>query len=138
MDEAISQQVNQFLIKPVGPNQIYIACKQILEKNKIIEDRTTSDYLKDFQKINDDKDNIISTDGWWDLYIRLVQWQLKFDEYGDSGLSSILGEQIQSCNKAFSYFIENNYEDLTKKTNNSLLSPGIFQNYLLPLVEDMV
>ena len=133
MDEAISQQVNQFLIKPVSPNQIYIACKQILEKNKIIEDRTTSDYLKDFQKINDDLDNIISTDDWWDLYIRLVQWQLKFDEYGDSGLSNILDEQIQSCNKAFSYFIENNYEGLTQKTDNSLLSPGIFQNYLLPV-----
>ena len=89
MDEAISQQVNQFLIKPVSPNQIYIACKQILEKNKIIEDRTTSDYLKDFQKINDDLDNIISTDDWWDLYIRLVQWQLKFDEYGDLSLIHI-------------------------------------------------
>ena len=136
MDEAISQQVNQFLIKPVSPNQIYIACKQILEKNKIIEDKTTSDYLKDFQKINDDLDNIISTDDWWDLYIRLVQWQLKFDEYGDSGLSNILDEQIQSCNKAFSYFIENNYEGLTQKTNNSLLSPGIFQNYLLPSINN--
>jgi len=136
MDEAISQQVNQFLIKPVSPNQIYIACKQILEKNKIIEDRTTSDYLKDFQKINDDLDNIISTDDWWDLYIRLVQWQLKFDEYGDSGLSNILDEQIESCNKAFSYFIENNYEGLTRKTDNSLLSPGIFQNYLLPLINN--
>ena len=49
MDEAISHQVNQFLIKPVSPNQILIACKQILEKTKIIEDRTSSDYLKDFQ-----------------------------------------------------------------------------------------
>ena len=136
MDEAISQQVNQFLIKPVSPNQIYIACKQILEKNKIIEDKTTSDYLKDFQKINDDLDNIISTDDWWDLYIRLVQWQLKFDEYGDSGLSNILDEQIQSCNKSFSYFIENNYEGLTQKTDHSLLSPGIFQNYLLPLINN--
>ena len=27
MDEAISHQVNQFLIKPVSPNQILIACK---------------------------------------------------------------------------------------------------------------
>ena len=51
MNEVISHQVNQFLIKPVSPNQILIACKQILEKTKIIEDRTSTDYLKDFQKI---------------------------------------------------------------------------------------
>ena len=30
MDEAISQQVNQYLIKPISPNQVFIACKQIL------------------------------------------------------------------------------------------------------------
>ena len=105
MDEAISQQVSQFLIKPVSPNQIFIACKQILEKNKIIEDRETSDYLKDFQIINNDLEKILSIDDWWQLYLRLVKWQLKFDEHKDSGLKNILTEQIQTCNKTFSYFI---------------------------------
>ena len=60
MNEAISNQVNQFLIKPVSPNQILIACKQILEKTKIIEDRTSADYLKDFQRINDEINNKLS------------------------------------------------------------------------------
>jgi len=89
MDEAISQQVSQFLIKPVSPNQIFIACKQILEKNKIIEDRETSDYLKDFQIINNDLEKKLSIDDWWQLYLRLVKWQLKFDEHKDSGLKNI-------------------------------------------------
>ena len=129
MDEAISQQVSQFLIKPVSPNQIFIACKQILEKNKIIEDRATSDYLKDFQIINNDLENILSIDDWWQLYLRLVKWQLKFDEHKDSELKNILTEQIQTCNKAFSYFVENNYEGWTQKNTDSLLSPSVFQNY---------
>ena len=119
MDEAISQQVSQFLIKPVSPNQIFIACKQILEKNKIIEDRETSDYLKDFQIIYNDLEKILSIDDWWQLYLRLVKWQLKLDEHKDSGLKNILTEQIQSCNKTFSYFIENNYEDWTQKNTDS-------------------
>ena len=136
MDEAISQQVSQFLIKPVSPNQIFIACKQILEKNKIIEDRATSDYLKDFQIINNDLENILSIDDWWQLYLRLVKWQLKFDEHKDSGLKNILTEQIQTCNKTFSYFIENNYEDWTQKNTDSLLSPSVFQNHLLPSIKN--
>ena len=136
MDEAISQQINQFLIKPVSPNQIFIACKQILEKNRIIEDRTTSDYLKDFQKINDDLNNMISTNDWWELYIRLVNWQLKFEDHGDTGLNNILLDQMQSCNKEFSSFIENNYEDLSKENNNSILSPGVFRKHVLPLIKD--
>ena len=136
MDEAISQQVSQFLIKPVSPNQIFIACKQILEKNKIIEDRATSDYLKDFQIINNDLEKILSIDDWWQLYLRLVKWQLKFDEHKDSGLKNILTEQIQTCNKVFSYFIENNYEDWTQKNTDSLLSPSVFQNHLLPSIKN--
>ena len=110
MDEAISQQINQFLIKPVSPNQIFIACKQILEKNRIIEDRTTSDYLKDFQKINDDLNNMVTANDWWELYTRLVNWQLKFEDHGDIGLNNILFDQMKSCNKEFSSFIENNYD----------------------------
>ena len=136
MDEAISQQINQFLIKPVSPNQIFSACKQILEKNRIIEDRTTSDYLKDFQRINDDLQNIVTTNDWWELYVRLVNWQLKFEGHDDTGLDNILFEQMQSCNKEFSRFIENNYEDLLKENNNSILSPGVFKNHILPLMND--
>ena len=136
MDEAISHQVNQFLIKPVSPNQILIACKQILEKNKIIENRTSVDYLKDFQKINDEINNIDSCDDWWDLYLRLVEWELKFEEHEDSGLNNILFEQIQSCNKAFSKFIENNYKDLIKKDAHSILSPSVFRNHALPKLKE--
>jgi len=134
MDEAISHQVNQFLIKPVSPTQILIAVKQILEKTKIIEDRTSSDYLNDFQKINDDLNNIESCDDWWKLYLRLVEWELKFDQHGDTGLQSILFEQIQSCNKEFSNFIEQSYASLVKD-EKSLLSPSVFKNHVLPQIK---
>ena len=136
MNEAISNQVNQFLIKPVSPNQILIACKQILEKTKIIEDRTSADYLKDFQRINDEINNVESCDDWWRLYLRLVKWDLKFAQHQDSGLQNILIEQIQSCNKAFSNFIEINYENLIKKDNNSILSPSVFRNHALPKIKE--
>jgi signal transduction histidine kinase len=39
MDEAISEKIEQFLIKPVNPTQIFIACKQVLEKSKIQEEK---------------------------------------------------------------------------------------------------
>ena len=47
MDEAISEQVAEYLIKPVNPTQIFSACKRVLEKRKIIDQKTTGDYLKD-------------------------------------------------------------------------------------------
>ena len=48
MDEAINSQIEHFLIKPVNPSQIFMACKQILEKNKLQEQKATKDYLSYF------------------------------------------------------------------------------------------
>ena len=35
MEEAIASQISNYLIKPVNPTQIFIACKNILEKVEI-------------------------------------------------------------------------------------------------------
>ena len=43
MDEAISEQVAEYLIKPVNPSQIFSACKRVLEKTRIVEEKTTGD-----------------------------------------------------------------------------------------------
>ena len=107
MDEAITSQVEQLLFKPVNPNQIFMACKQALEKNKLGEQKATRDYLKDFQSINEKLRENLNPENWWTIYDNLIDWQLKFDQYKDIGLDSILQEQIQTCNKEFSLFIEN-------------------------------
>ena len=81
MDEAITGQVAQFLIKPVNPSQIFMACKQVLEKIKLGEEKATSDYLREFQQIEYRLEESMDILDWWDLYNRLVEWQIKFDKY---------------------------------------------------------
>ena len=57
MDEAISERIEHFLIKPVNPSQIFIVCKQVLENTIIKSDKAISGYLKEFQQIEIDIDN---------------------------------------------------------------------------------
>ena len=135
MDEAITGQVEQFLIKPVNPSQIFMACKQTLEQIKLREQKATSDYLKEFQEIDRRLRDDLSADDWWKLYDRLVDWQIKFDKYKDTGLGSILEEQIQTCNREFSHFIESNYENWMKTNNHPTLSPDIVSKYVQPILE---
>ena len=51
MNEAITEQVEQFLTKPVNPSQIFMACKQVLEKNKLGGEKAATNYLKEFQNL---------------------------------------------------------------------------------------
>jgi|TARA_B100000408_G_scaffold24047_1_gene17181 CheY-like chemotaxis protein len=135
MDEAITGQVEQFLIKPVNPSQIFMACKQALEKSKLREQKATSDYLKEFQEIDARLGNDLGADDWWALYDRLVDWQLKFDNYRDTGLGSILEEQIQTCNKEFVHFIESNYRFWMNAEDRPMFSKDIVKQYVKPILE---
>ena len=81
MDEAITGQVEQFLIKPVNPSQIFIACKQALEKRQLNADKAASDYLKQFREIDVNLQDACNIDDWWKLYEKLTNWQIKFDKY---------------------------------------------------------
>ena len=135
MDEAITGQVEQFLIKPVNPSQIFMACKQTLEKIKLHEQKATSDYLKEFQEIEAQLSNELNADDWWRLYDRLTDWQIKFDNYNDTGLGSILKEQIQTCNREFVNFIDSNYESWMQSNNRPTLSVDIVPKYVKPILD---
>ena len=136
MDEAISGQVEQFLIKPVNPNQIFMACKQALEKNKLTEERATSEYLKQFQQIEMAMQEVLYADDWWRLFDRLVDWQVKFDTYKNTGLGTILEEQIHTCNREFTNFIESNYSAWMHMEDRPMLTKDIVPKYIVPRLRD--
>ena len=136
MDEAISGQVEQFLIKPVNPSQIFMACKQSLEKNKLSEEKITSEYLKHFQEIENEIEYTDHADDWWKLYDRLSDWQIKFDEYRDTGLGNILEEQISTCNREFTYFIESNYRLWMDMEERPVLTKDIVPKYIVPRLKN--
>jgi len=135
MDEAISEKVIQFLIKPVNPTQIFMACKQVLEESKIREQHATSGYLQEFQKIQDQLQQEQNANDWWNIYTRLVKWQLEFDEHPDISLNDILGEQIQSANKEFVKFIESNYKNWLFSENRPALSNDVFSRFIKPVID---
>lgn len=132
MDEAISEKVAQFLIKPINPTQIFMACKQVLEHSKIREQKATSGYLKDFQNIQFKLQEEITADDWWNIYSNLVKWQLEFDEHKDISLKDILEEQLQTANNIFTKFIEQNYTDWLFNEHRPVLANDVFKKYIVP------
>ena len=136
MDEAISEKIAHFLIKPINPNQIFIACKQVLEDSKIRGEKTTSGYLQEFQKIEKNIEDASTFENWWEIYFRLVKWQLDFEEQKEESLNQILNEQIQTGNRKFTQFVENNYKSWLSKKDRPILSSDIFQNSVQPLLEN--
>ena len=87
-------------------------------------------------RINQDINIIESLDEWWQLFLSLVNWQIKFDKQVDSSLNNILIDQTNECNKQFSKYIEDNYETLVKDNKSPILSPSVFKNHAQPSLDN--
>ena len=136
IDEAIYKKIDRLLIKPINPNQVFAACKQVLEGSHIISEKSKTEYLSQFQKIDDLSNQATSVDDWWKIYSKLVKWQIDFDNQKEESLVQILKQQFNSINKMFSEFIVSNYSKWLASDQRPILSCDIFSKKIKPLLED--
>ncbi|HEU4495806.1 MAG TPA: response regulator, partial [Flavobacterium sp.] len=52
MEEAIGSKIADYLIKPVNPSQILLSLKKNLDHTRLVSEKTTLDYQKEFLKIS--------------------------------------------------------------------------------------
>ena len=53
MEAAIGSEIEYYLIKPVKPKQVLLAIKKILDKKRLVTEKTTTDYRQEFNRIGD-------------------------------------------------------------------------------------
>jgi len=106
MEEAIGGEISDYLIKPVNPNQILLSLKKILDNSRLITEKSTSEYQKEFREISMQISNRIDADEWIDVQKKLVYWDLKLSKADESGMSDILKSQKQEANNYFCKFID--------------------------------
>ena len=109
MEEAIGQQISDYLIKPVNPNQVLLTLKKIIDNKRLVRERTTSDYQQEFRQILMEINNGLNYEQWVEVYQKIISWELKLDASNTTEMSDILSMQKTEANAAFSKFIENNY-----------------------------
>lgn len=68
MNQAIGNQIADYLIKPVNPNQILLSIKKNLHSNELVAAQTSSDYQQEFQKISSLINMADSIENWMEVY----------------------------------------------------------------------
>ncbi len=132
MEEAIGSKIADYLIKPVNPNQILLSLKKNLDHSRLVSEKITFSYQKEFRKISMDLTMINSYQEWIDLYKRLVHWELELDDIDDAGMLGILGSQKTEANNLFFKFIKNNYEDWFTSNDKPIFSHTLLKDYVFP------
>ncbi len=134
MEEAIGSKISDYLIKPVNPNQILLAIKKNIDSNRLVEQQTTLKYQQDFRKISMQISSIKNIDEWYNIFKKLVFWELELNSTNVNSVEQILNMQKADANSQFFKFIKYNYKEWMHAHNSPLMSHNIIRKKVAPLM----
>ncbi len=137
MEEAIGKEIDDYLIKPLNPNEIILSLKKIFQKKQLVSEQATRNYQREFGKISMDIAMTNDWEGWKRIYRNLSYWSVKLDEIEDEQMREILNGQLQEANAGFFRFVKNNYESLiTRNPEEQVVSHTVLKEFFLPRTQE--
>lgn len=136
MEEAIGSQITDYLIKPVNPNQVLLSIKKILDGKRLVSEKTTLEYQKDFRNLFMALNNNPSVEEWKELYKKLVYWEVEMAKSDSPEMQEVFNTQKQEANTEFFKFVSRNYTDWIqeKKSDTPIMSHTLFEKRIAPQV----
>ena len=106
MDEALGRRITDYLIKPVNPSQVFLACKRIFDAQKLQESQRARDYVGEMQRWQSLDLRRLDWSGWVELAQDVARWDVRFDRIADAGLRQAHADFRRGLNIDFGRFVE--------------------------------
>jgi len=132
MDQAIGMKIDNYLLKPINPLQVYSAVKGILESYRIQETAFSRDYLAVYNRINQELAASPDWRGWADIHLELARWDVEFDRFPDTGLEQTHEDLRKKCNVDFARYIESEYVNWINSSDRPAMSVDIMKRFVFP------
>lgn len=134
MDQAVGNQIADYLIKPVNPMQILMSIKRNLHRDKLVSETATDAYRREFPELSRIISDASSIEEWYAVYEKLTAWELRLAS-ADTNMDEMLRMQKSEADAAFYKFVKREYEDWVTTDNHPLMSPQVFRNTIFPLLD---
>jgi len=109
MDEAIGKRIDDYLIKPVRPTQIFLALKRLLEADRLQDGQRARGYVAELARLRTEPTGGLDWRGWTELYARSAQWDVELDKVEDAGLRQAHQDQRRELNVEFGQYVDASY-----------------------------
>ena len=134
MEEALGSKISDYLIKPVNPHQILLSLKKNLDTKRLVNQKVTSNYQKEFREISMALLDVRSLKQWVEIYQKLVHWEIELDKIDASGMLEIIEMQKNEANSQFFKYVKSHYKswlkdgDETPILSHTLMKEKVFPN----------
>jgi DNA-binding response OmpR family regulator len=132
IDEALRKRIDDFLLKPVNPIQILSAARRILETKQIRETELSREFVEDFNEIEAVKSRARGWSDWLNVHIKLSEWDIRLDQYPDSGLMQSHLDQRKQCDVEYAMYIEKVYKDWMRDGDRPCMSVDVIASFVAP------
>ncbi|MBP5409409.1 MAG: bifunctional response regulator/alkaline phosphatase family protein [Prevotella sp.] len=130
MNQAVGQNIADYLIKPVNPNQILLTLKKLIHRREIVAEVTQTAYQQQFQQLGMQIMDCRTWNDWADMYRQLVRWELQLSAT-DSAMADMLRMQKEEANIGFTKFVKKNYLGWLGE-REVMMSPDVFKQEIFP------
>lgn len=140
MEDAIGNQIADYLIKPVNSNQILLSLKRILDGKQLVTEKTAQNYQQEFRQLSMEMMDVNDFEGWVQMYRKLVYWELELAKSGETGMDEILAMQKRDANNGWTKFVKDNFVNFVKKPDakTPLMSHTVLNKHLPAFLKDDV
>lgn len=135
MNQAIANQINDYIIKPVNPSQILMSIKKIFHSQEIRLNSIGQEYSQFIALLNRKLFSSPDSKEWTDIYKDICKWDLIIDELNDENLKHSHFLEKRNCNTEFCNYIEDHYEKWLLGNERPNMSFDVISQYILPQLE---
>lgn len=134
IDKAYTRGVQDFLVKPLKPQQLISTCKRILEREDLMRREFPQDFTEFYQEVTQKISQKLDWQDWGSTYLDLARWGPKIAN--ESEIAGLYTELIQECEKEFAKFIETNYLHWLHESGGPVLSIDLFAHTVIPYIQE--
>jgi CheY-like chemotaxis protein len=109
MDDALGRHITDYLIKPVNPSQVFLACKRVLEAGRLQDSQRARDYVAGMQRWHTLDLRRLDWQGWVDLAVDIARWDVRLDAVQEEGLKQAHADFRRGLNIDFGRYVEEGY-----------------------------
>jgi CheY-like chemotaxis protein len=134
IDAAIRKEIQNYLVKPVNPLQVYTAAKQLLDGNRIRESGAMRDYVGEFTVLRNLRSDNANPATWIEVHRKLAEWDVRLDNHRDAGLLQTHEDAKGEANVEFGHYVTRNYKSWVQETadDRPTMSNDIVRKYVAP------
>ena len=137
MDQAIGRRVDDYLVKPINPNQVLSVLKRLLEGSQIRHQTIAQEFSRRYLELEEERKDRASWDDWVELYRELLSWEMRLIEAGERGLLQSQREIMKAANADFVRYVRERYREwvAAEPRQRPTLSPDVVERFVRPLLE---